>query len=291
MYKEYNARILKKLQETELKILKDFILVCEKYNLNYFAMAGTAIGAVRHHGFIPWDDDIDIGMLREDYNRFLKVAEKELSDKYEIVTADRNEEYPLMNMRLVLKETKCVHYSLRKLHFNQGISIDVAIYDNVSPIPNKQKLQMWKALIWYKIMILHVIPNPVLPYDSNDWKVKYIYFVCNCIHLILKLIGVKKHTLLKKCMKVSLEYENTSTDWVCNLSFTNPKRCLIRKNDIFPLKKEKFEDILINIPKNNDKVLKTYCGDYMKLPPVEKRKNHPPVLIQFEDGEKIIFEK
>ena len=80
--KKYDEQQLRKLQLVELEILKDFITICEKYKLPYFATGGTAIGALRHQGFIPWDDDIDVCMLREDYVKFMKVGPKEMGDKY-----------------------------------------------------------------------------------------------------------------------------------------------------------------------------------------------------------------
>ena len=70
-YKQYEPETLKKIQGKELEIIKEFVRICEKYEIPYFAVFGTAIGAIRHHGFIPWDDDVDFGMLREDYERFL----------------------------------------------------------------------------------------------------------------------------------------------------------------------------------------------------------------------------
>lgn len=74
--KPYDPQILKRLHEVQVEILKDFETICKKHHLEYFALYGTAIGAVRHQGFIPWDDDIDVGMLREDYEKFLTIARK-----------------------------------------------------------------------------------------------------------------------------------------------------------------------------------------------------------------------
>ena len=71
LYREYDEETLKKLQAIELEILKDFNDLCDKYDIDYFGCGGTAIGAVRHGGFIPWDDDIDVGLLRKDYEKFL----------------------------------------------------------------------------------------------------------------------------------------------------------------------------------------------------------------------------
>ena len=84
MIGEYEESTLKKLQGIQLGILKDFIDVCKKYDLKYFLIFGTAIGAARHKGFIPWDDDIDIGMLRSDYDKFIDIMDKEMGEKYNL---------------------------------------------------------------------------------------------------------------------------------------------------------------------------------------------------------------
>ena len=76
MYRRYDEEILKKIKETEKEILLKFVSICEKYNLNYFVVFGTLLGTIRHKGFIPWDDDIDVGMLRKDYESFLKWHNK-----------------------------------------------------------------------------------------------------------------------------------------------------------------------------------------------------------------------
>ena len=80
--KRYKPEVLKKLHTVQLKMLKDFSEVCDKYEIPYFVVYGTAIGAVRHHGFIPWDDDIDVAMLRVDYNKFFEIFENEMGDEY-----------------------------------------------------------------------------------------------------------------------------------------------------------------------------------------------------------------
>ena len=84
-FKEYDEETLQKIQQTEMEILKDFIEVCEKHNLTYFGIAGTGIGALRHQGFIPWDDDIDVAMPRDDFERLVRFIEKEKGDKYLIM--------------------------------------------------------------------------------------------------------------------------------------------------------------------------------------------------------------
>ena len=75
-YREYDPEVLKRTQETEMELLKEFIRICEKYGLRYFVMFGTIIGAARHHGFIPWDDDTDVAMPRADYQRFWRSVKR-----------------------------------------------------------------------------------------------------------------------------------------------------------------------------------------------------------------------
>lgn len=82
----YSDEELKMIQKIELEILKEVIRVCSILKLNYFIIGGTALGAVRHNGFIPWDDDIDIGMLRSDYNKFIEFSEKYLNNRYYLQT-------------------------------------------------------------------------------------------------------------------------------------------------------------------------------------------------------------
>ena len=84
-YKEYDEKTLKKIHEVELEILKDFMDICDRHDLTYFGIAGTGIGALRHQGFIPWDDDIDVALPRDDFEKFLKYLEREMGDKYLIM--------------------------------------------------------------------------------------------------------------------------------------------------------------------------------------------------------------
>mgnify|MGYP000388150720 FL=1 len=109
--KFYEPEVLKQLQGEILSILDDFIRICEDYHLEYFGIAGTGIGALRHKGFIPWDDDIDIAMPRRDFERLLRIVEKKMSDRYLVLNAERYPNYPLMTTRLV-KKGRCL---LRRL--------------------------------------------------------------------------------------------------------------------------------------------------------------------------------
>lgn len=112
-FKEYDEETLQKIQQTEMEILKDFIEVCEKHNLTYFGIAGTGIGALRHQGFIPWDDDIDVAMPRDDFERLVRFIEKEKGDKYLIMDTKHYPNYPLMTTRITMRGTKFKEEALK----------------------------------------------------------------------------------------------------------------------------------------------------------------------------------
>ena len=88
MEEYYEQETLKKVQQVQADILKDVLELCKKYKIDTFVIFGSALGVVRHQGFIPWDDDIDIGMFREDLPRFKRAVKKELSDRYECMYSD-----------------------------------------------------------------------------------------------------------------------------------------------------------------------------------------------------------
>ena len=100
MHEFYEPQVLARLQNTELQILKDFMELCDSHGLLYFGIGGTGIGALRHGGFIPWDDDIDIAMPRRDFEQFLSLAKKEFAGRYYLLNNKTNENYPMMTTRL-----------------------------------------------------------------------------------------------------------------------------------------------------------------------------------------------
>lgn len=127
--KEWNAKIL--------DILKAFIHICDTHHLRYYCCAGTAIGAVRHHGMIPWDDDIDVIMPRPDYDRLIEIAQKEDFGKYEVVTPYNNERYPLYFSKLVDKSTTLIEEKERPCVI--GLFIDIFPLDATDDDEEKAK--------------------------------------------------------------------------------------------------------------------------------------------------------
>lgn len=279
-YKEYDQATLKKIQEIELDILKDFISICEKHNLTYFGIAGTGIGALRHKGFIPWDDDIDVALPRNDFEKLISYVEKEMGDKYLIMNTERYLDYPLMTTRMTLRGTKFKEEALKSVKAPMGIFLDLYPYDKVSDNPLEAKKQAREAWFWSKILILRSIPFPMLGFGGL--KSKFVHAICGLVHCLLSLFRVSRRWIYKKAYEAETRYnhyENTQRlNFLCD---TSPYMNTYFVKDIYPLQKLQYEDILLNFPHNLHKNLTGMYGDYMKLPPVEKRKNHYPYELQF----------
>ena len=263
--------ILKKLQLTELDILKEIDRICKKYDIKYFLMYGTLLGAVRHKGFIPWDDDIDIGMLQEDYSKFIKVAPKELKDKFHLDAIETNSKYYLPFIKVRNKLTKFEESSTVNYNGEKGIWVDIFPFYYTS-YNNANRIIKFKAKVLcflYGCLVEKSFKN-----GKGSFLLKFIVkFASNKFLLtLIKLISFKKR----------------KTDNIIFYGFEGVDASIVySKEDFIPFDYLDFEDNKFPIPKNYDNVLSKLYGDYMKLPPVDKRITHSPLKIVFEDGMEI----
>ena len=124
-YQRMNKEEQEKLKQIELNLLVCFKEICEKHKLDYFLTGGTLLGAVRHKGFIPWDDDIDVGMPREDYETFLRVASSCLPDGIFLQTRKTDPEVPFNFAKLRDSRTTFIETSIKDLDINHGVYIDI----------------------------------------------------------------------------------------------------------------------------------------------------------------------
>lgn len=280
--KEYDNITLKKLQQMELNILKDFISVCKEHNLVYFALAGTGIGALRHKGFIPWDDDIDVGLPRDDYEKLLSVFQEEYASQYSVGNAETLQNYPLMTTRIMLKGTKFIEESLKNIDCDLGIFLDVYAFDNIPDDEKLFKRQAWSTWFWSKLLILYYIAFPVLPFRGIAKKAAH--FLCMMVHGFLKLIHISPKWIYGQCKKASTKYNGKETKRMAYMCDTSPYINMISREASFPLAEYEFEGIKLKFPKDIKQMLTFVYGDYMQLPPKEKRKSHCPYCLDFGDG-------
>lgn len=280
MPKFYDPETLARLQQVELDILKDFMELCDRHGLTYFGIAGTGIGAKRHGGFIPWDDDIDVAMPRKDFEKFLHYAKKELADRYIPLNAEYDSRFPMMTTRLMKKGTLFIEEALKGAKCPCGIFLDLYVLDNVADGKLAYELQSWEAWFWSKLLVLRCMPKPFL--FQTGLKAKIIWTVCKMVHHAMRLLRVSPAFLRNRCEKVCRRYEHKDTRRMAFLPDTSPYWNVIDKTKLYPLRKLPFEDVELNFANNMEELLTNQYGKYMELPPVEKRKTHYPYRLEFE---------
>ena len=270
--KRYDDETLKHLQEVQLMMLKDFIKICEDNDLLYSVIGGTLLGAVRHNGFIPWDDDIDVIMFRKDFEKLNEIMEKNPNDKYNFINVLNEETYHYTWGRFTLKDTVLAEWWADQVDYTPNIFIDIFIMDNIPDNKIKRFFHRWSSFT------LNQLVNYSLIKFQNESKIKEI--IQQSAYYILKIIPISPMTLKKRCVKTYRKYEDIECDEVCDfpsLAFMP----IYDKQDFLHPKKLKFEDIEVNVPNNYDKILTRLYGDYMELPPEDKRFRPAPEKLDF----------
>lgn len=242
---------MKKVWKVELDLLEKFIEVCKKYKINYFITAGSLLGVIRHKGFIPWDDDIDIGMLRDDYNKLLKIAAKEFKSPYFFQTPYSDKIYR-GHAQLRNSNTSSILPSEINYNFNQGIFIDIFPYDEYPKNKIQYRMQYLKIKIYSRMLINF--------YNSNHktLKAKLLYVFNKLLFLV-----TTPQKLYKHYEKICSKYNGKGNGLVSNLSFKYGREKYMHKKEYFKdLINAKFEYIDVKIPKEYDKILSKQYGNY-----------------------------
>lgn len=273
----YQKETLLKIQNLEKMILQDFHRICAENNIEYFIMYGSGIGVERHKDIIPWDDDIDIAMLREDHDRVLSIIKKEYSDKYLVLNFEENNNFPITTTQLVLKGTKFRVKEFEGIDCDFGIYLDIFPLDYLSDNPKKARKQLNKAWFYNKLLMLRNMPSPKLPFKGVKGKI--VKFACVMIHKILKIFRVNRKKIYYKYMEQAKKY--TRTKRITFFGSTTPGTSTFEIRDILPTVEKPFGDFIVKVPCKNDKILRYLYGDYMILPPKEDRINHNPIELDF----------
>ncbi|MDD7595009.1 MAG: LicD family protein [Clostridiales bacterium] len=149
------------LHEVLLSAMKDIDKICRENNLRYFLHAGTLLGAMNHKGFIPWDDDVDISMFREDYEKFLSIVHEQMGDRYFVQTYKTDPEYP--NNRAVLRVlgTEVIHFHEDDTSSRKEIAVDIVPLDSVPDLRIVQRFQ--QGLVWVLDAAVQIKQGSIIP--------------------------------------------------------------------------------------------------------------------------------
>lgn len=253
---------LRQLQMCQLDIALNIKTICEKNDIPYFLIGGTLLGAVRHKGFIPWDDDMDIGLLRKDYDRFIEICKSDLPDHLYLQTWDTDFGYAMPFAKIMLKGTKYREEASGKSKANSMIFVDVFPYDNKPDNIFEGKIlffvqEIAKKMLQYK-----------MGYDMS--KTSSHKTVHKFLKIISKLFSIK---LLKQLIyKFQIKCNKNKTKLLINYNGAYRDKEVMNYNGS-KLDKMIFEGYEFSVPFEWDELLKNMYGNYMELPPVEKRGN------------------
>lgn len=245
----------------ELDILSFFHDFCQKNNLRYYAIGGTLLGAVRHKGFIPWDDDVDVTMPRADYTRFLRLFAQADTGHYTLASGDSNPDYPYNFVKI--QDDRTILFEKSMAYSFSGISIDVFPLDFLQENPgprqriNKQLDRLY-ALVGAKV--LRWVPRHSL--------LKTLGAALSRVFLAFVPVGVLRDKIERL---ISLSSKSPSSlVGILAIRKTIPTYCFDSAwmSEVVSLP---FEHLSIRAPREYAKVLETAYGNYMQLPPVEER--------------------
>jgi len=280
LYKEYEPEILQKLQAIELKILADFANFCEEHEIDYFGCGGTMLGAVRHKGFIPWDDDIDIGMTREHYDKFLALADNAYDGRYRILNAEIDPKFSGMLSKWYRVGTLFRDKDSMVTGYKAGIAIDIFCFDNVADDDKALRRQAMSAWGFGKLFILRNISKPTV--YVKGFRGKVTAGISMVVNGVLRLLHVSPSFLYRKADKAAQKYKDVETDRVAFLFDPTPYTSMLKRSDIYPTQFLAFENIKLRFTNKPEAYLEgRYGKDYMTPPAEDNRHNHPPMELDF----------
>ena len=262
MSDKYTERI----QHYSINILREIDRICRANDIPYFITNGTLLGAVRHKGFIPWDDDIDVAMLRPDFNRFVKHAREWLSAPYEFISPETYEKCPGELSKVIDGSTTLIE----RWSYNQlgGVYVDVWVLDAVSDKRWQRRLHFSAYKVLNRLLYMRNRDPYKRGHGMSSWWPRIVQSL------------FKNSTLQRWMHKVQAACDFDKHDKICMLD--NGEKSIISKKVIGQRKEYEFEGQLFFGPEDYDTYLRALYGEYMELPPENKRRVHRPDYVDFE---------
>ena len=258
------------IHQVDLNIVKEFVQICEKHGLVYYMLGGTMLGAVRHKGFIPWDDDIDLGMPRDDYERFLEVADEDLPEQYKIVNYKTDPNYQYYITRILDLDTIVEEERIGNDKRFTNASIDIFPIDGS---PNNKVLRH----LYYFRVLFHRALMSLCYKDSIDRKrprkkgERVFLWIMERLPVERMTTPYKQKEKIDKLLK---KQKVEGSKYIGNIMGAYRTREIVPKEFYGKGKMYPFEDMELRGMELADEYLTYTYGDYMQLPPENMRKTH-----------------
>ena len=274
----YDEKDLKQLHTMLYQILAEIDRVCKKHDIPYFIQGGSAIGAFYNKGIVPWDDDVDVGMTRENYNRFLEVAPKELGAEYFLEWFGTENNTPFYFAKVKRNNTLFVEHIWKDMDIHHGIFVDIFPYDRVPNNKTLEKLHRFSVKFWVNCFMgkqiwlwKHCgkcqIENPL----PKSW------ISCAAIRVVSSLLSRK--AIYNKMCRVMGRYNNCETEYINIVRM--PKDQIRRRYAENPVLME-FGGMMIPVPDNVEEYLRHHYPNLRPVLPVEEQVNHAPYKLNFD---------
>ncbi len=275
----YTEQELAEIQKIELESLDVLSKVCKTLKIDFFLYGGSLLGAVKYGGFVPWDDDLDVALLRSDYEKLLKEGPSLLPEGYELQEPRLNKRTPYPYTKLRKKDTVMVEYMYRNININHGVYFDIYPIDNL-PDDDEELSKLQKQLL--KIVLVWQRRQTA----SLNCPVKGIKkSIRKCLelakHILFRMIPHRY--LINKMNDIMTKYNDTETLRQGNLFFPKPVNCF---DGIYPLIEVEFEGRKMLIPKGYEINLENRYGDITQEPPEEDKVGHRPYILNLNLEEK-----
>lgn len=270
---------LKKLQQEELGILLVLADFCRQHDIEWFLYAGSALGALRHGGFIPWDDDIDIGVMREDYERLCALLAENPPAGYRLELPCKTDNYAPLFAKLCKEGTAFENDETIDSGFDQGIFVDIFPFDYLAADEAARDSQWRNALLWQKISYIYHSTKINVPHKGALRAVELAG--CFVLHYVFRLF-LNPRIILEKFNRSILRDDEERSN-IC-MAFSSVLGTRFPVEVILPPTTANFEGHQLNVPAQPEKYLELTFGDWRKLPAPENRHTHLAKRLKFSDG-------
>lgn len=252
------SKRLKKIWAVAIATVDELDRICKKHNLRYFLACGSLLGAVRHQGFVPWDDDMDVYMLREDYDKLLSLK-GEFREPFFLQTPYTDPEYFFSYAKIRNSNTSCITTQFRYQKMNWGQNLDIFPLDNF-PATGGGKIYDKIAELGKDISNYMRSSNPNPPTEEERERIN-------------NYSGRNPLEIYEEIQSIAQGWKNEDTGFVSSTSLYlyGFKRGVFRKEWFSDVVISDFECRKLPIPIGYDEILKVIYGDYMKYPPLEQR--------------------